>query len=609
MGIDNLNDEKEKVKIVSNKPVKTAKELALIMLEEMDKRNISSTKELQKLKHELSRQYKCNKFPSNIELLCYGNKEQYQKYRTIITGKPTRTLSGVTPIAVMAKPINCPHGKCVYCPGGIGSEFGDVPQSYTGKEPSTMRAIRANYDPYVIVFNRIEQFLVLGHEVEKIDIIIQSGTFTSFPKKYREDFVYKIFKAMNDFSDMFFNKQTKELDFDLFKLFFDVPANMGDEKHSTMIRERMAFFRDLDVLKISREDIIEFVNGNEEIISDLKTRILKSTLKDEHTRNDFESIVKCVGMTIETKPDWGRKEHGEYLLEYGVTRIELGIQSVYDDVLKFVNRGHTAQESKDSIRELKDQGFKLNFHYMPGLISDYDKDLEGMKQLFTDPEYTPDMIKIYPCMVMPGTPLYDMYKKGEFTPIKTDTAVKMISEFMEHIPPYCRVMRVQRDIPTYQTTAGVDKTNLRQLVDNYMTKYGIKSKEIRSIESGRTENTGEIRLEVLEYDSSKSKDYFVSIVDDSSIYGFARLRFPSDNSENAFIRELHVYGRGLKVGDKGDSSVSQHRGFGKKLMAEAEKICKEHNKKKLLVISGVGVRGYYRKLGFELEGTYMVKDL
>jgi elongator complex protein 3 len=558
-------------------------ELSRIIIERLKIKKKVSLNELQRLKHEILREYKCKKFPTNIEILCTADKDEYKILKKLLTLKPTRTLSGVTPVAVMAKPIPCPHGKCIFCPGGIDSPFGDVPQSYTGHEPSTMRSIRANYDPYLIVFNRLEQFLVLGHDIEKVDVIIQSGTFCAFKKSYQKELVLQIFKALNDFSRIFYKKD--ELDFEKVKLFFELPSDLKSKERETRVINR---------------------------IKELKQKNKNTDLKKEHEYNDKKSKIKCIGLTIETRPDFGRKTHAIELLKLGVTRIELGVQSVYDEVLSFIERGHDVKETINSIKELKDLGFKLNFHYMPGLLgtdkSGLKKDLNGMKLLFSNPNFRPDMLKIYPCMVMPGTKLEKLYTNKIFSPIKTKDAVELIAKFIKYVPKYCRIMRVQRDIPSDKIIAGVDKTNLRQMIDEEIIKKMICVNEIRAHESSRTIRIGNPKIKILNYDASDGQEYFISYEDKNAVFGFVRLRFPSDNKKIAFIRELHVYGRAQNMGES-DSDSSQHKGIGKKLMSEAEKISKKNKKEKILVISGVGVRGYYRKLGYKLEKTYMIKKV
>lgn len=541
---------------------------------EVENRELKTTEEVLKLRRELCRKYKPKIFPSVISILVHANKEQFSQLNFLVS-KPMRTRSGVTPIALMTKPGKCPHGTCTMCPGGVGSYFGDVPQSYTGAEPSTMRSMRNNYDPYLTVFNRLEQYTLLNQAVDKVEIIIQGGTFPAMAKKYQDDFITYIFKAMNDFSDLFYKEGT--LDIDTFKEFFELPSEnaLGDER-AQHIHEKL-----LHVKKIS-------------------------TLAAEQKRNETAK-VRCVGLTIETKPDWGLLPHGNKMLEQGCTRVELGLQSVSDKVLARVNRGHTIADSKESMQILKDLGFKINAHIMVGLP---EQDNNEIYEFFTDPDFRPDMLKIYPCLVMPGTQLEKEYRDGTFTPLETEEAVKIISVFKTKVPEYVRIMRVQRDIPTKQTSAGVDRTNLRQMITSYMKKNNLMCNCIRCNEIKSEINNPE--MNVLEYDASNGKEFFISLKQGKEIIGFCRLRFPSQclreeiTEESAIIRELHVYGKATEIHKTGDV---QHQGFGKQLVKKAEELCIKNGRNKLLVIAGVGVREYYKKLGYEQDGPYVSRKL
>jgi len=565
------------------------------------KTNIPDKEKLSRHKKDLCKKYSIKEIPTDINIYLNASPEDAKIIRTFLQTKPMRTGSGVTVIATMTRPINCPHGSCIYCPGGLNSEFGDVPKSYTGKEPSTMRGIRNDYDPYRIIFNRLEQYIVIGQNPDKVDQIIMGGTFTSFPKEYQEEYVYYSFKAYNDFSKVFYklNDSTKELEFDIikFKEFFELPGNVNDDNRSERIKEK--------VLKLKMENI--------------------KSLEEEHRINE-SSAIRCIGLTIETKPDWAFASEGIELLDLGATRIELGIQTVYDDILKAVNRGHGISETKKAVADLRDLGFKLNFHMMPGLPDvngeriSREKDIESLKQIFDDEAFKPDMLKIYPCMVMPGTLLKKSFDKGIFKPLNTEEAADIIVESFRNIPEYCRVMRIQRDIPTYATTAGVNKTNLRQYIDELAKVREIKLKDIKAREIGLEKIDAEPIIKILEYNASNGIEYFISMElpvknkSKGALLGFARLRLPFRSihpvitTNSALIRELHVYGQSVGIG-KSDDDKTQHKGFGKRLMAKAEEIAKMNLKDKMIVISGVGVRGYYRKLGYELEGPYMIKKI
>jgi elongator complex protein 3 len=565
-------------------------------------------KQINVLKVKLCRKYKLQKIPTDIDIMLHATEKQLKKIKSNLLTKPTRSISGVTPIAVMSAPFACPHGKCTFCPGGPGSKFGDVPQSYTGHEPSTMRAIRADYDAYVIVFNRLEQYVVAGHTPQKADIIIQGGTFPAMPEEYQEMFVKDIYQALNDFATLFFRtkkdakgKPLSEVNIDKVKEFFELPTNIRAPGRQEKMMKKI-----LDV---------KHRRGKYKSLTSTASR---RDLFQEQKRNETAK-VKCVGLTIETKPDWGFATHGNKLLELGATRIELGIQSVYEEPLQVTNRGHTLADSHKSIKELKDLGFKINFHYMLGLPkTTKEMDAVGLRELFDNPLYKPDMLKIYPCMVMKGTPLYHVWKAGAFTPMTTQTAAEIIADAMRHIPAYCRLMRVQRDIPTNVTEAGVDKTNLRQYVEQIMKNKKITTKEIRAREVGVVARKNlKIKLNkpelvIDEYDASEGKEFFISVEDikNDVLFGFVRMRFPSTSLRKeitknaALIRELHVFGSATKLGTRG---TTQHRGLGKKLMKQAEKIAKQHKKDKVIVISAVGTREYYKKRGYKREGPYMVK--
>ena len=590
------------------------------------KNNDLTDKEFARLKKDLAQKYKQKSIPTNIQVLLNANEGDISIIKSKLVTKPVRTISGVSPVAIMTKPDRCPHGKCTFCPGGLNSPWGDVPQSYTGHEPASMRGIRNNYDAYLQIFNRLEQYVILGHTFDKIEIIVMGGTFTATPKEYQDEFIYGTFKALNDFSDLFFERKSStnlraieletelnavgivpygdephknikikkaspcysneksEFNFIKFKQFFELPGNIDDKDRIKRIQEKL--------LKIKNKT--------------------QTTLNEEQLKNETSNI-RCVALCIETKPDWGFLEHGNQMLHQGCTRVELGIQSVYDDVLKEVHRGHNSNDAKRSIQILRDLGFKINFHYMPGLpLTDRERDIIGMKSLFTDDGYKPDMIKMYPCMVGPGTALFQQWKAGKFEPISTSEASSRIKEWKKFVPEYCRIQRVQRDVPTKYWEAGVDKTNLRQMMFN----EGVECRCIRCREpKGKEINWDTVEIKVNEFQASGGKEFFISFEDTENdlLIGFCRLRFPNEflreeiTKDSALLRELHVYGTATAIGDDG---VVQHKGFGKKLMDKAEEIAKQNGKDRMVVISGVGVRKYYEdKLGYSKEGPYMVKEL
>ncbi len=577
-------------------------------------------KEIDKLKRKLSAKYRLPKIPTNIEVYLRVPVDKRDLVKKKLMTKPVRSISGVSPIAIMTKPIGCPHGRCIYCPGGPGSVFGDVPQSYTGKEPASMRAIRNKFDAYLQVFNRLEQYVILGHSFTKNDVIIMGGTFPSFPLDYQDEFIALTYKAMNDFSEMFFDSDGK-FDLDKFIAYFELPGDIRDAERTKRIQKKLLKHKNLREARGSKRlgGLEESEESRELGEIGKKGEVVVSDLEEEKRRNDEESYVKCIGLTIETKPDWALLDHAKQMLRLGCTRVELGVQTTNAEITARTNRGHSQEETVESIKVLRDLGFKLNFHMMPGLPgSSEGEDVKMLCEVVSDSRYMPDMLKIYPCMVMPGTPLKKLFDAGKFEPMETDGAIRVISSFIEAgVPEWVRIMRVQRDIPTYRTTAGVDKTNLRQMLEKQMNEKGIVSRDIRAREPKRKEIDFEaVELVVRSYDASAGKEYFISFEDLSNdlILGFIRLRFPNSglvpeiNSDSALIRELHVYGQALALGKESSEGVVQHKGFGRKLLAKAEEIAREACKKKMVIISGVGVRGYYEKFGYKRDGPYMSKN-
>jgi len=543
--------------------------------------------QLSKIKTKLSKKYKLKKIPTDIEILLNTPVKDIPKIKKYILTKPTRTISGVAICAIMTKPLKCPHvkkgiGPCIMCPGGPDSVFGDVPQSYTGKEPATRRAIRNNYDPYLQVMNRLEQHIVQGHIPDKLELIIMGGTFPSFPKKYQEYFITYAFKAMNNFSKLFFNK--KGFDFIRFKEFFELPGDIYNEKRTKSIQKKL-----------------------------LKTKG-KSNLKKEQLKNE-KSNIRCVSLVIETRPDYAKLKNANEMLKLGCTKVELGVQTIYDDVLKKIKRGHKVDDSIKATKILKNLGFKINYHMMLGLPGvNRKKDLFALQALFAYEEFQPDMLKLYPCMVLKGTKLYKLWKKKKYKPLTTKKAAELISDFKKTVPEYCRIMRVQRDIPTFMTEAGVDKTNLRQYIEELMKKKKIKCRCIRCREPKLKEPSKKIKILERHYIASGGNEFFISAEDikNDLILGFCRLRFPSQSlrkeitEDSAIIRELHVYGEAAQIGKKGKI---QHKGIGKALIQRAEQKAQMYFRSKMVVIAGIGAKEYFKKLGYKKEGPYMVKNL
>lgn len=332
-----------------------------------------------------------------------------------------------------------------------------------------------------------------------------------------------------------------------------------------------------------------------------KAKSYKTTLKEAQKKNE-KAKVRCIGMTFETRPDF---IDADLMLKLGGTRVELGVQTVYDEIYKKVKRGHTIATVKEATKVLKDSGFKVLYHMMLGLPgSSPKKDIAAFKEIFSNPDFMPDMLKIYPCLVIPGSEVYDDWKAGKYEPYNEATAMKTIKEIKKFCPEWVRIMRIERDIPGTEIAAGIKSTNLRQLLGKTDCKC-IRCREIGHLLAKGVKIQKPITLNTITYPASAGKEIFLQFIDkNKTLIGFLRLRL--NNTKTAFVRELHVYGEQIPIGKQG--SV-QHKGYGKKLLKEAEKIAKKSQKTKISVISGIGVREYYKKLGYKFDGSYMSKFL
>ncbi|XP_055338450.1 elongator complex protein 3-like [Paramacrobiotus metropolitanus] len=485
------------------------------------------------------------------------------EYRKILLpklkAKPVRTASGIAVVAVMCKPHRCPHismtgNVCVYCPGGPDSDFEYSTQSYTGYEPTSMRAIRARYNPYLQTRHRVEQLAQLGHSVDKVEFIVMGGTFMALPEDYRDYFIRNLHDALSGHT---------------------------------------------------------------------------SKNVDEAVKFSERSRTKCIGITIETRPDYCLKKHISEMLSYGCTRLEIGVQSIYEDVARDTNRGHTVKAVTESFHMAKDAGFKVVTHMMPDLPNvGLERDFDQFVEFFENPIYRPDGLKIYPTLVIRGTGLYELWKTGRYKSYPAPVLIDLVAKILALIPPWTRVYRVQRDIPMPLVTSGVEHGNLRELALARMKDFGTKCRDVRTREVGIQEIHHKVRpyqVELIrrDYWANGGWETFLSYEDPAQdiLIGLLRLRLCSPTTFRpelkhdstlgtvSIVRELHVYGSVVPVSSR-DPSKFQHQGFGQLLMEEAERIAlKEHGSYKMAVISGVGTRDYYRKLGYELEGPYMTKTL
>jgi elongator complex protein 3 len=487
-------------------------------------------------------------------------KKYHNFFISLLKKRAVRTLSGIASVAVLTKPYPCP-GSCAYCP-----KKPNVPVSYLPNEPAVMRALRLNYNPYLQTVYRLRALENNGHEPNKIELIVIGGTWSYLKTTYKYWYLLNCFKAANDY-----NK---------------IKNKIIITKSEKIIKNKF-FDKKIYSSKLS--------------LSELKKRLIIEQKKNELA--DYNII----GLSIETRPDYINDKELIQLRELGVTRVEMGVQAIDDDILKLNNRGHDVNTIAQATEKLKQFGFKITYHFMPALPgSNPKKDVAMFKQLYSDERFKPDQIKFYPTTVVRDSLLYKWWKQGKYKPYSDKELEKVIIGCKKIVPVYTRIMRLIRDIPGESIEAGNKITNLRQV----LKRKGVKCNCIRCREPQNKNIKGKkLKLNILKYKASEADEYFISFdsIDNEILYGFCRLRL--DNSSDispAIVRELHVYGQLVPIG--GEKKV-QHSGLGKKLMKEAERIAKENEIKKIAVISGVGVRGYYKKLGYKLEGTYMVKRI
>jgi len=365
-----------------------------------------------------------------------------------------------------------------------------------------------------------------------------------------------------------------------------------------------------------------FVKRCLDAIAEKKTRYLEEAKKLAET-----SRTRNVGITVETRPDWAKEKHVDEMLSMGVTRVELGVQNVYDDIYELVERGHSVHDVVEATRILKDAGLKVVYHLMPGLPgSSFERDLEGFRKIFTDSRFKPDMIKIYPCLVLKGTKAYEWWKRGEYQPYTTEEATQLILEVKKTVPPWIRIMRVQRDIPAYLIEAGVNRSNLRQLVLRRLREEGVRCRCIRCREVGHRwlrdkvkPDANNIEIRTIREKASEGEEVFISAEDpvNDVLVGYLRLRIPSEEAHRpeivsettSIVRELHVYGPLVPVGRR-LAEAWQHKGYGGVLLSEAERISVEdYDRRKVVVTSALGTKQYYKRFGYDYKGPYVSKLL
>ncbi len=498
--------------------------------------------------------------PSTAELLSLyeklvheGAEREDQAVRKLLRKMRTKSNSGVAVVSILTKPYACP-GRCTYCPNDVR-----MPKSYLADEPAAARALLNDFDPYRQVTTRLMALSANGHPVDKIEMIIIGGTWSFYHPAYQEEFLIGAYRACNDW-------QT------------------GHDSRSEAYEDRRAYIRSLE------------------------------------ERNET-ATARVIGLSIETRPDYITDFEIERMRLLGVTKVEIGVQHLDDEVLRKTKRDMKIARVIEATERLRDAGFKLVYHMMPNLPgSTPERDIAMIGELFSGKDFHPDMLKIYPCVVLKTTELYDEFLRGEYQPYNDKELTNVLIGAKKQVPPYVRIQRVVRDIPAGHIEAGSKISNLREVIARDMEEHGWHCKCIRCREVREEEvHPEDYVLIERQHETQRGTEYFLSFEKDDTRGGrlasFTRLRIPKDFTiaplpelvGAALIRELHTYGQHTRVGAQGDQS--QHVGFGRRLIVRAEEIAKGAGANKLAIIAGVGVRKYYEKLGYHLEGTYMVKEL
>jgi len=530
-----------------------------------------------------------------------------------IRRKPVRTMSGVTPVTVLTKPFPCP-GKCIFCPNDVR-----MPKSYLADEPGAQRAEKNAFDPYLQTYIRLLTYQNLGHSTDKIEIIILGGTWSFYPETYQLWFIKRIFDAMHDFGNEIDRRE------EVVEALKQKSMFTGEKISNVTIQGT--------TLSESYNQVVQNIYANEMfrsrgLVEQIADGTRERSVVDEYaTWDELEAVHKenetaecrAVGLVIETRPDHISEEEVIRVRRLGATKVQIGFQSLNDNVLEMNKRGHDVAATRRAVKLLRKAGFKIHAHWMPNLYgSSPEEDIADYDKMFGDPDFRPDELKIYPCSLIESAELMQQYQSGAWEPYTHDELLKVLVANFKATPEYCRLTRVIRDIPGTDIVDGNKVTNFRQLVDNEMKRQGEKSSDIRAREIRKKKVTGDdLFLDSVEYSSSMSEEIFLQyITDDRDIAGFLRLSLPHADEQPlvdeldgcAMIREVHVYGLAVGIGES-MKGRAQHLGLGKKLIEKAVEIAQSHGYKKLAVISSIGTREYYRKRGFADGQLYQIRDI
>lgn len=526
------------------------------------------------------------------------DEEMHQRIVELLRAKPGRTASGVATVSVLMKPWPC-GGSCIYCPNDIR-----MPKSYLSDEPACQRAEMAYFDPYLQVVRRLMVLEDMGHNTDKVELIVLGGTFDDYSIMYRRWFINQLFEALNDLSDG--NAQEECEKRERYYEGLGLHASPDEIAHDALMTQSRLDVHEVSYNVAISENPYWEVADEREVIDRLAC---KNSLVNEHERNE-NSSYKCVGLVIETRPECITYENLTEKRKLGCTKIQVGIQSLDAEILSRNSRTTSLDDIDRAFSLLREFGFKSHIHLMQNLpYANLATDEADYIKLIDDIRYKPDEIKLYPCALVESAEMKVLADKGQWHGYETNDLIDLLSELVKMTPRYTRISRMIRDIPSTDIIGGNKITNLRQLVEQKLKDEGSVLQEIRMREV-RTGNVDVKRLTLrrTDYSTSNTTEVFLEYTDeDDKLAGFLRLSLPLDKAADAMIREVHVYGKVAKIGKTVESA--QHSGLGRSLIDAALRISAHDGRSAVKVISAVGTRVYYRNLGFKDEELYQRIEL
>ena len=552
--------------IIKSSSSRLTEEQYLIVKTELLKDEFDSTFEFIKY---IRKTFKIN--CSKIDLIDIYNNLGFEDYnlKKKLIKKIQKSQSGIISVTVLTSgtpeytnsngervkgTFSCLH-NCSFCPNekpSADNNWTQQPKSYLYTEPAVLRANQNDFDPIKQMNSRISSLSRMGHEIDKIELLVLGGTWSEYPKEYQEEFITNLYYAANVYYD------------------------------------------------------------------DIKRDVL--TLEEEISYNEIAKI-HIIGLTLEMRSDSININEIKRLRRFNCTRVQLGIQHTNNEVLKMNNRGESIEKTKQAIKLLKNNCYKIDGHLMLNLYgSSVEKDAIMLDEILTNPDLQLDQLKIYPCAIVPFTKIKELYDSGIYIPYEDKYLYELIKNFKMRITKQFRINRIIRDISGHYIKAGYSQqfASIRQKLEKDMKLNNWSCQCIRCREiKDNYNNIEEINLDVMEYIGSNGEEYFISFETSKYLIGFIRLRLNYDKSSkllpilenSALIRELHVYSTLSNVGDNDKEYSLQHKGYGKKLLMKAEEIAKTKGFEKMAIIAGTGVRNYYKKFGYELEDTYMIKSI